>query len=499
MAGDAALPGREWDLSMKFLTAALVTETNSFSPFATGWAAFAEQGIQRGREGLRPGTASAGVLSVMALAQADGHEVFASVAAFAQPAGHTLTAVYEALRDEILHDAATEGPFDGVLLMLHGAMIAEGYDDCEGDLLSRLRELLGPQVFIGAMLDPHCHMTERMAEAADAVVLMREYPHTDGLERTQDLYQLCLRRCRGEIRPVSALVDCRLVGTWPTNEPPMRGFVDRTAARVGSDGVLAVNIVHGFPWGDTPDSGARIHVVADGDRALAQRVAEEVASEFWGLRERTRLQAVPIDEGLARIAATEGLTVLADMADNAGGGAPSDSTFVLQRVLALGLRNVALGLYWDPVAVALCAEAGIGARLPVRIGGKSGPASGDPVDLEVVVRGYREAHGQRGYDGAQRALGPSVWLETEGGVHLVLTSKRTQTFGPDAFTGLGLALEGLDAVVVKSTQHFQYGFAPIAAEIVRLSGPGALTTDFGAIPYRRRPLDYWPRLPREAL
>lgn len=484
---------------MRFLTAALMTETNSFSPFATGWNAFAGQGIQRGRDGLRPGSATAGVMAAMELARADGHEAFASVAAFAQPAGPTLAAVYEALRDEILRDAAEQGPFDGALLMLHGAMIAEGCEDCEGDLLERLRGVLGPQAFIGAVLDPHCHMTARMAAAADALVLMREYPHTDGLERTRDLYALCLRKVRGEIRPVSAIVDCRLVGTWPTTVEPMRGFVDRTAARVGRDGVLAVNLVHGFPWGDTPDSGAKVHVVADGDADTARRVAGEVAREFWALRERTRLETLPIDAGLARIAATDGLTVLADMADNAGGGAPSDSTFVLQRVLALGLRDLALGLYWDPVAVALCAEAGVGARLPVRIGGKSGPASGDPVDLHVTVRGHREAHFQRGYDGAQRALGPSVWLEAEGGVHLVLTSQRTQTFGPDAFTGLGLELQGLRAVVVKSTQHFQYGFAPIAAEIVRLDGPGALTTDFGGIPYRRRSPDYWPRVPRDAL
>lgn len=484
---------------MKLLTAALMTETNSFSPFATGWRAFSQQGIQRGRDGLRPGSATAGVLTVQALAQANGDEAFASVAAFAQPAGLTLASVYESLRDEILRDAIEQGPFDGVLLMLHGAMIAEGYDDCEGDLLQRLRAELGPDAFIGAVLDPHCHMTTAMATHADALILMREYPHTDGAERTEDLYALCARKVRGEIRPVSAIVDCRLVGTWPTNEQPMRGFVDRTAARVGSDGVLAINVVHGFPWGDTRDSGARIHVIADADAELAERIANEVAREFWGLREQTQLDTLTVDSGLARIDACDGLTVLADMADNAGGGAPSDNTHVLERVLALGVHDIALGLYWDPVAVMLCAEAGVGARLPVRIGGKAGLTSGAPVDIWVTVRGVAEAHAQRGYDGARRDLGASVWLEAERGVHLVLTTQRTQTFGPDAFTGLGLALDRLRAVVVKSTQHFQYGFAPIAADIVRLSGPGALTTDFANIPYRKRPLDYWPRVSRTTL
>lgn len=484
---------------MRLLTAALMTETNSFSPFATGWGAFSQQGIQRGRDGLTPGSATAGVLDVLALARAHGDDAYASVAAFAQPAGLTLSSVYESLRDEILRDAQEQGPFDGVLLMLHGAMMAEGHDDCEGDLLQRLRTLLGPEVFIGAVLDPHCHMSQTMATCADALILMREYPHTDGSERMADLYALCARKVRGEISPVSAIVDCGLVGTWPTTEQPMRGFVDRTAARVGSDGVLAINIVHGFPWGDTHDSGARIHVVADADHAVAERIAREVAQEFWDLREHTCLDTLPVDAGLARIDATPGLTVLADMADNAGGGAPSDNTHVLERVLALDIHDIALGLYWDPVAVMLCAEAGVGARLPVRIGGKAGPTSGAPVDLLVTVRGVRDDHAQRGYDGALRSVGRSVWLEADHGVHLVLTTQRTQTFGPDAFTGLGLALDDLRAVVVKSTQHFQYGFAPIAAEIVRLSGPGALTTDFGNIPYRKRNLDYWPRVPRTRL
>jgi microcystin degradation protein MlrC len=484
---------------MRLLTAALMTETNSFSPFATGWHAFSQQGIQRGRDGLQAGSATAGVLKVLDIAQANGDEAFASVAAFAQPAGLTLASVYESLRDEIVRDAVEQGPFDGVLLMLHGAMMADGYDDCEGDLLRRLRETLGQDVFIGAVLDPHCHMTHDMAAYSDALVLMREYPHTDGAERAEDLYALCARKLRGEINPVSAIMDCRLVGTWPTTEQPMRSFVDRTAGRVGIDGVLAINIVHGFPWGDTRDSGACVHVVADSDAALAERIAREVAAEFWELREQTQLATLTVDAGLARISESEGLTVLADMADNAGGGAPSDNTHVLERVLALGIHDIALGLFWDPVAVMLCAEAGVGAKLPVRIGGKAGVTSGTPVDVTVTVRGVADHHSQRGYDGASRELGRSVWLEAQNGVHLVLTTQRTQTFGPDAFSGLGLALEGLRAVVVKSTQHFQYGFAPIASEIVRLAGPGALTTDFGSIPYKQRPLDYWPRVPRTTL
>lgn len=483
---------------MRILTAALLTETNSFSPFATGLSAFEEQGIRYRGDPLQPTGVAAAQYHLAGLAEADGHETVASLSAFAQPAGPTLAATYATLRDAILRDARECGPFDAALLMLHGAMIAQDCDDCEGDLLERLRGELGPDAFIGAVLDPHCHLTDRMTQAADAIILMREYPHIDGQARMDDLYRLCLDTKAGRVRPVSAVRDCRMVGTWPTTDQPMRAFVDQLAARVGSDGICAINIVHGFPWGDTADSGAKVHVIVDGDPDRAGRLADEVAEQFWALRHDTRMHVHGIDEGLDQIGTVAGLTVLADMADNAGGGAPSDSCFVLDHVLRRGLRDIALGLYWDPGAVHMCAQAGIGTTLPLRVGGKTGPASGQPVDLLATVRGYREDHRQRGYDGVERSLGPSVWISASG-IDLVLTSHRSQTFGPDAFTGLGIDLSTRKAVVVKSTQHFQYGFAAIAGQIIRLSGPGALTTDFGAIPYRHRPLDYWPRVERSML
>jgi microcystin degradation protein MlrC len=184
--------------------------------------------------------------------------------------------------------------------------------------------------------------------------------------------------------------------------------------------------------------------------------------------------------------------VLADFADNAGAGAPSDSTFVLREVLNRGMRDVALGLFWDPVVVRMCRELGEGATLAVRLGGKVGPMSGDPVDLTVTVRAVRDNMRQKMGE-TSMVMGNAVWLQA-GDVHIVANDKRTQCFNPSAFTDLGIDLSAMKAVIVKSSQHFYAAFAPIASEVIHMNGPGAIPPDFASIPFTKRAPDYWPKV-----
>ncbi|MFD0938148.1 MlrC C-terminal domain-containing protein, partial [Methylobacterium trifolii] len=155
--------------------------------------------------------------------------------------------------------------------------------------------------------------------------------------------------------------------------------------------------------------------------------------------------------------------------------------------------EVATGLYWDPGAVGICREAGLGASFMLRVGGKCGLTSGDPVDLRITVRGLSDAHDQAGLSGGRALLGPSAWIEADG-IHIVLASQRQQPFAPDAFTGLGLTLTDKRLVVVKSMQHFFAAFAPIASEVRYVAAPGAVPPDYGAIPYTKRSGHYWPRV-----
>lgn len=480
---------------MKIFTAAIVTETNTFSPIPTGMQAFQLNGVQHGsRAPINASSELAAVAHWRACAERDGHSVVESVAAVAEPAGITVAAVYEALRDELLADLRAALPVDAVLLFLHGAMVAQGYDDCEGDILARVRAIVGPDVPVAAELDPHSHLTNAMLEHATLLIAYDEYPHTDIVARGEDLYRLCVAAANGEIRPVMHAFDCRAIGLFPTSTQPMRGFVDRLKAERRGP-VLSTSFIHGFPWGDVPDTGAKCLAVCDNDAQLALELSAFFGRQFWSMRTQMQIRAHDIDAAIdAALASAKTPVVLADVADNAGGGAPGDSTYILQRLLERGVSGIAAGVYYDPVAVQMCFEAGEGSVLDLRCGGKLGKASGMPLDLRVRVRKLREEHFQSSMDDSGPvALGRSAWVEAEG-VHLVLASIRCQVFAPDAFTDLGLSLDDKRIIVVKSSHHFWAKFEPIAGMILHVNSPGALQIDFAGIPYSKRAPDYWPRV-----
>ena len=471
------------------------TETNTFSSMPTGMATFAETLLYHGDATQHPPTSFSVPLHVWRRqGEQRQDQIVEGIAAFAQPGGITTRLVYEQLRDELLDDLSKQGPFDIVLLGMHGAMVADGYDDCEGDTLQRVRKIVGPDTIIGVELDLHCSVTEAIVHSANAVVIYKEYPHTDIGPRAEELFDICTRAHSGEIKPVMAVHDCRMIDMWRTPVEPIKSVVAEMQAAEGKDGILSVSFAHGFPWGDVPDASAKMLVIADGDAEQAADTAAQFATRIWDLRGQTSPKLLSISEALDEISAqSEGLLVLADVADNAGGGAPSDSTFVLSAILERGLDNVLSGYYWDPVAVRFCEEAGEGAELDLRLGGKCGPTSGDPVDLRVKVIRIVENATQTYGDGIQ-PMGTAVWLTTEAGVDLVVTTTRTQVFHPDGFEQLGIRFSGYRAVVVKSIQHFYAGFAPIAARVVYVSAPGAIPPDFANIPYVKFTSPYWPKV-----
>ncbi|WP_209428086.1 M81 family metallopeptidase [Pararhodobacter sp. SW119] len=481
---------------MKLFIASLATETNSFSPLPTGMAGFEEGGLFHGDATRHPVSYWTGALHLWReRAEARGWKVVESLATFAQPAGPTVRRVYEALRDEILTDLRAAGPVEMVLLGLHGAMIADGYDDCEGDLIGRIREI-APDAKIGALLDPHCHLTETMLKKATALIAFKEYPHVDIEDRAAELFRLISDAAEGRCAPVMRDYDCRIIMAMPTPEGAMRAWVDAMIAREDEPGVLSLSLAHGFPWGDHPRTGARALAITDNDPTLAERLARELGEKLFAERQAIFQPVHDIATALDMAeAVAQGPVVLADMSDNAGGGAPSDATFLLRAMLERGMTSIATGIFWDPVAVRICADAGEGARLALRLGGKCGPMSGDPLDLQVTVRRVASGLTQR-FGRLPQHLGTAVWLSTgeDDGIDIVVNDNRTQTFHPEAFTGLGIDLSARRYVCVKSSNHYRAGFAPIAAQIVPVATPGAITPDFTAIPYRRRAPNYWPKV-----
>jgi len=472
---------------MKLFVAGMMHETNSFSPLPTSKRNFEEillrpktgQGMDRMADAI-------GYKDFIRLGELSQMEVTKSLYCGAQPSAPTLKRDYEELRDEILEDLKAAMPVDIVLLMLHGAQMAQGYDDCEGDIVERIRAIVGPDVPIGMELDLHANVTRKMMENTTILMVCKEYPHIDFDARAEQLFDLCLRTKRGEIRPVMAKFNVPMLGAYPTTRQPLRGFVDETAAMEGKDGILSISIVHGFSWSDFEEMGASMVVVTDNDPAKAAALAETLGKRFFAMREQIESPLATMAEALDEAqAAPKGPVVMADRSDNAGGGAAGDSTYVLEEMLKRGMKDAALAMIWDPMAVDACFDAGIGATLDLRIGGKTGKFSGVPLDVTAEVIGLK-ADGKQIVFGTEAPLGRAAAIRVEG-VDVVLNSIRQQTFSPEAFTEVGIDPTKKKYVVVKSTQHFHACFAPIAEKILYVGAPGTLSTNYLQFPFKRMP------------
>ncbi|MCE8556427.1 M81 family metallopeptidase [Ruegeria pomeroyi] len=477
---------------MKMLIACLATETNTFSPMPTGRNAFEASMVTREATRQPANLFTAPLHEWRRMAEGKGWEVMESLSAVAQPAGTTVREVYESYRDEILADIEAHQP-DVLLMSMHGAMVAEGYDDCEGDMMTRARALMGPNRVIGLELDPHNHLTKAMLDNATLIINYKEYPHVDAPDRARELFAMAADAAEGKTQPVMQAHDCRMLTIIETMKEPAKSYVQAMKDAEGKDGILSVSLAHGFPWADVADVGAKTLVIADGSADAAATTAKDFADKLWDIREGLRMDYPDIGQALDIVAAAnQGPITLADMGDNAGGGAPADSTYFLQEILKRGMKDIAHGIFWDPVLVAMCQDAGAGTRMRVRLGGKICAESGEAVDLDVTVRAIREGMTQK-LGESDMPMGTGVWLDADG-VHLIVSSIRTQNFAPTVYTDLGLDLTEMRAVIPKSTNHFYQNFERISPEVVHVRTPGTVTPDMTIIPFTKRDGNYWPKV-----
>ena len=472
----------------------VATETNTFSPLRTDMQDFRDSFYAPpGHHPVTPTLCSAVFPVARDRARQYGWTVIEGTAAWAEPGGVVNRATWEFLRDAILSEIEAALPLDIVLLGLHGAMIAESCDDCEGELLEKVRKLVGPDTVIGATFDPHSHLSARRTENADLVVVFKEFPHTDFVIAAESLVDLAHRTSTGAVAPEISVFDCRMIEIFPTSREPMRGFVDRMKAMEGHDGVLSVSTIHGFMAADVADLGSKIVVVTDGQKAKGDALAQKLGMELFSYRGRTRPDFLTPQRALELAETREGAPiVVADVWDNPGGGVAGDSTIILREMLKRKMENVALASIWDPVAVRTCISAGEGAVLPLRFGGKMSATAGDPIDATVrvrkVVRNAVQSFGE-----SIVPLGDSVWISVEG-VDIILNTVRSQIFSPDAFSNLGIDPAKRKVLVVKSTNHFHDAFLPVASEILYAAVDGPYPNDPATNAYTKLTRAIWPRV-----
>jgi len=485
---------------MRIFTASMATETNTFSPVPTDMDAFkAAFYAGPGEHPVTPTLCSSVVPILRRRGKAEGFTVIEGTSCWAEPAGLIQRQTYETLRDTILAELKAALPVDAVVLGLHGAMVAQGYDDPEGDFLERVRTIVGSDILVAAEFDPHSHLTAKRVANLDIMATFLEFPHTDFEERGEHVVDLTLRTLRGEIKPVISTFDCRMITIYPTNREPMRSYVDRLVSMQGKNGILSVSVIHGFMAGDTPEMGTRIVVVTDNDKAKGDQLARELGLELYSMRKLTAMEMFDTETGLDRVLDVRASdlsrpVVISDIWDNPGGGVAGDATYILRRMFERKLDNFAVATIWDPVAVAFCHAAGEGAELEIRVGGKSSWQGGEPLDLRVTIQKVADA-GWQSFRNSRVNLGRVAVIRPVGTqIDIVLITSRSQTYEPDIFTNLGIDFANKDFLVVKSTNHFQAGFQPIASEIVYIAAPTSYPTNPAVTPYRKASLELWPRV-----
>ena len=481
-------------------------ETNTFSPVPTTLDAFRARAYLIGDAVVQQGRGTRNALGgIIDAATEAGATLVPTLFASAMPGGVVSREAFEHLRDRLLDRLRPPYvgplPLSGVVLALHGAMVVEGEEDAEGVLLRDVRAAVGSDIPVVAVLDFHANVSPLMASAADLLLGYCTYPHVDTYERGQEAVEQVLALRKGRFRPATALRVVPLLAPLPaqrtTGPTPMGEVMRRAQDLRRQPGVMSVTVAGGFPYSDVPGAGLSVHVATDGDQALANQVADQVASSAWERRARFETRGLGPEEAIDRaleLAVPGRPVVLADVADNPGAGAAGDGTALLSHLLARGVTGAALGVIADAGTVAAAIAAGEGAIVRRGVGGQTDLRHGAPVEaswrVQAVSDGAFTNQGPMGRGGATR-LGRTVVLEA-GGVEVVVCERRVQALDPELFRAVGIDPTARRLLAVKSSVHFRAAFEPLAAAVLEVETPGLSSSDLHALPYQRVRRPIWP-------
>ena len=414
---------------------------------------------------------------------------------FAQPSGAIVQSAYDTLKERFLDLLQETGPLDGAILDLHGAMVTDQLEDAEGDLLGAVREIIGPLPIV-MTLDLHANITAEMAKRADVIIGFDTYPHIDCRERGVEAARVMANILQGDIRPVMAYRQLPLLTPPPpqcTMRPPMSEALDRLHALEARPGVVTATLSMGFPFADIRDAGASIVVIADRDQDLAEQCADEFADYIWEMRERFQADLVSIEEAIARAGCTEGKPiVLAEGADNPGGGGPCDGTIILRAFIQADVQDAVVAVIADPESVDRAIRAGVGNCVDLEVGGKTIPLHGDPVALTGYVKAISDGvFVHKGVMGRGKIgqMGRTAVVQV-GGVEIVLTERRIQPYDAEVLRSVGIEPTERKLIALKSVVHFRADYAPFAHEILEIDTPGVHSANLFSFEYRklRRPI-----------
>ncbi|MDE2197414.1 MAG: M81 family metallopeptidase [Rhodospirillales bacterium] len=479
---------------MRIAVGGFLHESHSFAPRPTRYVDFVKSG------GFPPLVSGAPLFAAVrgtsvpiagAIAAAADATLVPLAWCFANPAGPVQDEAFERISALIcarLSEALDEAPLDGIYLDLHGAAVADSFPDMEGELLRRVRAIVG-DLPLTISLDPHCNLTPAMAEQVDALVPFRTYPHVDMREAGAQAMRLLLARiARGKpwaraFRQIDYLIpitsQCTLV-------EPMAPVLAERAELASRPGVAELAFCFGFPYADFPDCGPALAAYAD-TQAEADAAADAFAARIRAREASFRLDVRPADAIVAeaiRIAANASRpVVIADTQDNPGGGGHGDTTGLLAELIRQHAKGAVLAMINDAESAAACHKAGEGAEISLMLGGKS-----DNAPLPVTARVLRLTDGRFTGTGPMAKgnpadLGPSALIEA-GGVKVIVVSRKIQALDQSLIRHVGIEPSDCAIIALKSSVHFRADFQPIAEAVLVAAAPGPVVADPAVLPFR---------------
>jgi microcystin degradation protein MlrC len=489
---------------MRIAIAGYQHESNSFAKIPASLDKWTEAGILLGAEiNKEYENSKATVAGLLArLKEESDVDIHPLVFARLTPMGPLTREATDHLMNLILTAVKEGGPWDAVFLPQHGAAVSEKYLDADGELVEKVRELVGPNVIIGTALDMHANVSQKVVANSNIVTIYQTNPHIDTFEQAYHCADLVIRCLRNQIQPTSFLATPPLLVNilkQGTSDKPMSDLLQMAERERQRPGVLSVSIIEGFPYADVPQMGMAFLTITQNDPELAEEVAVKISKYAWEVRDQLQGYGTPIEEGLLEAdAAAQGPIVLFDVGDNVPGGTPGDSTFVLHAAHKLGITGLLQALC-DPQAVAICLALGVGARVDLAVGGKADGMHGSPLPIKGKITAitdgkYSEPKASHGgflyYDD-----GPSAAIDTDDGNHILLTSLPTGSGSLQQFRSAGFEPLKEKIIVVKGTHSPRPAYEPIAKKMIWLATAGASTADLSYFTYRHRRVPMYPLEP----
>ncbi|HQV29374.1 MAG: M81 family metallopeptidase [Anaerolineae bacterium] len=490
---------------MRIAIASIIHESNSFAAKSTPLADFR---ILRGAEISRfYAGAHNEVTGFIEGGARHGYEPVPTLCASATPSGVVQAEAFNWLADALVDALKAAGPIDGILLALHGAFVAENFDNADAEFTRRVRAAFGPGLPLVVTHDPHCSLGEGVVRNCDALVIYKTNPHIDMRERGLQAAAIISAMIRGEARPTMAYRALPMminIAHQHTSSPPLRDLWASLPELEQQPGVLAASLSLCYQYSDVPAMGNAVVVVTDNDQAKADRIADDLAAQLWALREFLEVDIPSVAGAVsaaiaAAMAAPAGPYVIVDIGDNVGGGSAADATFVLAELIRQNAEGWVVTLA-DPESVRACMRAGIGATLSLPVGGKTDSLHGAPVTVTGRVKclhdGKFEERAARHGGMRWGDQGLTAVLEVQPdparqSSYIVLTELRSAPMSLHQLQSVGIEPAYMKILTVKAAIAWKAAYEPVMTGFVIADTPGATTVNPRRWTYTKVRKDLW--------